>query len=239
MNKIPTATRHYYTTTETGRQYIDRSLGVDLRPAAVSPSVDVDLLVYDRERNNVILEAQPLRTVVPTRLPTGISYFAYVQHLAKHYPRLYPSDGRIPVDHLLTLQRDRQRSTYTSCYCQPTKNADAAAGNVGNVPESQPSAAVPADWPTETTYQRSWRTPQQIRSIGGRIVRTRSCRMDEETHRRVEALKKQLREIYAIGRSEYTDRIGEVAELALDMGKFGTKRLVGYVDRYTRLKADE
>lgn len=92
-----------------------------------------------------------------------------------------------------------------------------------------------ANWSTDTTYQSSWRSLQQIRGL---------CNMDWYkraelanslvAEQREAALRMRLGKLMAGGISEYQHRIGEQAEWSMGVGKYGRPRKEGYVDRYTK-----
>lgn len=49
-------------------------------------------------------------------------------------------------------------------------------------------------------------------------------------------LNAKLRDIFKIGKSEYTERLGDEADLSIELGRYGAQERVGYLDRYTKTK---
>lgn len=259
MNKI-TQNHHFYTTTETGRQFSDRGPrdpDALRRPKLADELIEADLLIYNKHRNNLQITSRPQqrnanndcagcfaavafgdqpqqqqpsqqhhhgRQIIP--LPQAVSYGAYAAKLAECYPRLF---ANVDADHLQKMLRDTggSRSVYHSDYCRP---ADGIVSATTRRRQAERDGALPPSWLIDTTYQSSWRSPEQIRTIG-EILPTTSCRPIV----RDAALKAQLRRIFTFGTTEYQQRINELAELSLELGKYGTgPRRYGYVDRYTK-----
>lgn len=250
MNKI-TINPHFYTTTETGRQF-NNTGPIDpdnlRRPKLADELIEADVFIYNKHRNNLHIsrnndaeagadnfsdleqfhanapKCRPRRQIIP--LPQSVSYSEYATKLAECYPRLF---ANVDTDHLQALLRDTDgsRSVYHSDYCRPE---DGIVSQTTLRRQAERDGALPPSWRIDTTYQSSWRSSDQIRTIGA-ILPTTSCRPVV----RDAALKAQLRKIFSFGTTEYRHRVCDLADLSLELGKYGpVPQRSGYVDRYTK-----
>lgn len=239
MNQL-TDNRDFYTTTETSREYIDYGRPVQstlFRRTAANELVEADLLIQNRYRDTLSVDAatkmhdccKQLPTPTTERrqilpIPGKCDFKQYSSQLAQCYPRHFCD---IPTHHIRQLLADRNRTVYHQDYCSPnegivsmrTRKRDAIT-----------NARLPSGWLIDTTYQSSYRSINDISQIG-EISKTESCK---PTIGSEEKLNAKLREIFKMGKSEYTERLGDEADLSVELGRYGTPKRVGYFDRYTK-----
>lgn len=238
MNKI-TSNHDFYTTTETSRQYIDHGNQFSgHRPTAANELVEADLLILNKYRDSLNVDTLEIpqkvtktmppepyrRRILP--LPDPIDYQQYTAHLAECYPRLF---GNISTDHIRQLLNDRNRTVYHMDYCSP-KDGIVSMGTRKR--EAVRNGRLPSGWQIDTTYQSSYRSSKDIGEIG-EISRSRSFKPPVGKEQQLNA---KLRDIFKIGKSEYTERLGDEADLSIELGRYGAQERVGYLDRYTKTK---
>lgn len=243
MNKI-TLNRDFYTTTETSRAYVDHSKSGRVTPCrrvtAANELIEADLLIRNKYNNTLSVddaanqcdpepepeeEEQPTgrRCILP--LPKTTGHQEYTDRIAQCYPRM--ANGDLSTEHIAKMLRDRNRTVYLQDYCM------AGSGIVSKRTQkraAERNGRLPAGWQIDTTYQASYRSAKDIAEIG-EIPQSRSCKPVDGVDDQLNA---KLRQLFKMGKSEYTARLGDEANLSLELGRYGAHRRQGYLDRYTK-----